>query len=131
MNDNPKTILLVDDEEDLIVALSARLEATGYRVMVARDGLEGLRMARSLVPDLIILDLMLPRMDGFKVARLLKHDNRYAAIPVLVLTARSQDSDRNRALKMGADDFLVKPYDSSELLLRVKQLLEHREVSHG
>ncbi len=131
MNEEAKTILLVDDEEDLTAALASRLGSAGYRVKVAVDGLEALRSARTLSPDLIILDLMLPRMDGYKVARLLKHDNRYSSIPILILSARCLEADRQRALKMGADDFMVKPFDSAELLSRVKRLLDQKKVKNG
>ena len=117
-------ILVVDDEEDLVIALSARLKATGYEVMVARDGLEALTKARTLEPDLILLDLMLPKMDGYKVARLLKFDQRYAGIPILMLTARGQELDQELGRQAGADDYMVKPFNSTELMDRIKELLE-------
>jgi len=118
-----KRVLFVDDEEDLVTALSARLQAGGYEVLVARDGLEALQKARSLFPDLIILDLMLPKMDGYKVARLLKFDQRYVKIPIIMLTARGQDIDQEAGKKAGADDYIVKPFDSAYLMIRIKELL--------
>lgn len=123
MSDSKKTILLVDDEEDLVAALTVRLEASGFNVLVAKDGLMALKMGRSDNPDLIILDLMLPKMDGYKVARLLKFDKRYSHIPILILTARGQDSDREMSRKVGADEYMVKPFTSSDLLDRIKKLL--------
>jgi len=119
-----KTILLVDDEEDLVLALNARLKNIGYEVLVARDGLEALRQGRSQNPDLIILDIMLPKMDGYKVCRLLKSDKRYSPIPILLLSARGQDRDRDLGKKAGADDYLVKPFKSEDLVSRIKKLLK-------
>jgi DNA-binding response OmpR family regulator len=119
-----KKILVVDDEEDLVIALSARLKAGGYDVLVARDGLEALTKARTLEPDLILLDLMLPKMDGYKVARLLKFDQRYAGIPILMLTARGQEMDQELGRQAGADDYIVKPFNSAELMERIKELLD-------
>ncbi len=123
MTNTKKTILLVDDEPDLLESLSVRLRASGYEVMTAVDGLEALKKARSAAPDLIILDLMLPKMDGYKVARLLKFDGRYSGIPILILSARGQDMDKELGKKAGADDYLVKPFDSADLLARMKRLL--------
>ena len=129
MNDR-KMILVVEDEEDLVIALSARLKATGYDVLVARDGLEALTKARMLNPDLMLLDLMLPKMDGYKVARLLKFDQRYKRIPILMLTARGQEMDQELGRQAGADDYIVKPFNSAELMERIKDLLEKVPVDN-
>ena len=118
-----KTILLVDDEPDLLESLAIRFKASGYNVLTAVDGLDALQKARTLSPDLIILDLMLPKMDGYKVARLLKFDNRYSHIPILILSARGQDIDKEMGKNAGADDYMVKPFDSVDLLSRVERLL--------
>ncbi len=123
MSKETKTLLLVDDEPDLLESLSIRLKASGYKVVTAADGLEALKKARSLEPDLILLDLMLPKMDGYKVSRLLKFDGRYSRIPILILSARGQDLDKELASSAGADDYLVKPFSSEELLTRIKKLL--------
>ena len=123
MADNKKTILLVDDEPDLLDSLSVRLRASGYNVLLATDGLEALKKARSENPDLILLDLMLPKMDGYKVARLLKFDGRYSHIPILILSARCQDMDKELGKSAGADDYMVKPFDSADLISRIKRLL--------
>ncbi len=127
MSEEKKRVLLVDDEEDLVAALSVRLEASGFEVLVAKDGLEALKRSRTDNPDLIVLDLMLPKMDGYKVARLLKFDKRYSHIPILILTARGEDSDREMSRKVGADDYMVKPFASTELISRLRKLLEAKE----
>jgi DNA-binding response OmpR family regulator len=118
-----KTILLVDDEPDLLESLAIRFKASGYNVLTAVDGLDALQKARTLSPNLIILDLMLPKMDGYKVARLLKFDNRYSHIPILILSARGQDLDKEMGKNAGADDYMVKPFDSVDLISRVERLL--------
>ncbi len=123
MNENKKTILLVDDEPDLLESLAIRMKASGYNVLMAIDGLDALKKARTLNPDMIILDLMLPKMDGYKVARLLKFDGRYSHIPILILSARGQDLDKEMAKNAGADDYMVKPFESSDLLSRIERLL--------
>jgi len=123
VSENRNLVLVVDDEEDLVIALKARFQSAGYEVEVARDGLEALRKARTLDPDVIILDVMLPKMDGFKVCRMLKFDNRYSRIPVLMLSARGQEVDQEMGKKVGADDYMVKPFDSAKLMSRVKELL--------
>jgi len=118
-----KTILLVDDEPDLLESLAIRFKASGYNVLTSVDGLDALQKARTLSPNLIILDLMLPKMDGYKVARLLKFDNRYSHIPILILSARGQDLDKEMGKNAGADDYMVKPFDSLDLISRVERLL--------
>ena len=123
MTENKKTILLVDDEPDLLESLAIRMKASGYNVLMAIDGLDALKKARTLNPDMIILDLMLPKMDGYKVARLLKFDGRYSHIPILILSARGQDLDKDMAKNAGADDYMVKPFESSDLLSRTERLL--------
>jgi DNA-binding response OmpR family regulator len=123
MVENKKTILLVDDEPDLLESLAIRFKASGYNVLTAVDGLDALQKARTLSPNLIILDLMLPKMDGYKVARLLKFDSRYSHIPILILSARGQDLDKEMGKNAGADDYMVKPFDSVDLISRVERLL--------
>ncbi len=123
MSENKNRILLVDDEEDLVLALKARFSAAGYEVEVAEDGLEALQKARTLDPDIIVLDVMLPKMDGFKVCRLLKFDSRYSAIPILMLSARGQELDQETGKSAGADEYMVKPFDSVRLLQKVRELI--------
>jgi adenylate cyclase len=118
-----KTILVVDDEVEFRILLRARLEANGYAVIEAEDGAVGLDKARKMNPDLILLDVMLPKMDGYKVARLLKFDEKYRNIPIILLTARSQQSDRETGMMVGGDAYLTKPYKAEELLEMVAKLL--------
>jgi len=119
-----KRILLVDDEKDLVEMVSFRLTASGYEVTPAYDGEEALDKARKLKPDLIVLDLMLPKIDGYKVCGLLKGDTRYNKIPVIMFTARAQDSDKETGLAMGADAYITKPFEPQALLGKIKELLK-------
>lgn len=113
-------ILVVDDEVSLQETLTYKLEKEGYLVEVAGDGLTALELARSTNPDLVILDVMLPGMDGFEVCRTLRQETN---IPVLMLTARDDEIDRVVGLEVGADDYLPKPFSMRELIARVKALL--------
>ncbi|MFQ5458277.1 MAG: response regulator transcription factor [Myxococcota bacterium] len=119
-----KRILSIEDEPAIQLTLRARLEACGYEVLSATDGETGLHMAREEKPDLILLDLMLPKRDGYSVCRLLKFDQRYSQIPILMLTARGQAKDRETGMKTGADAYLTKPFDSEELMSTVRRLLK-------
>jgi len=118
-----KKILLVDDEVQLTEMVKMRLEAAGYSVSCAYDGKDGLEKARQEKPDLIILDLMLPKMDGYKVCGLLKNDARYAKIPIVMFTARAQDEDIGLAGELGASAYITKPFDPKLLLGKIKELL--------
>ena len=126
MNESRPLILVVDDEADLVAVLRFGLEAEGYAVIEANDGEEGLRRARDEQPALIVLDLMLPKLDGYKVCRALKFDDRFRNVPILILSARSGDQDRKLALDMGADEFISKPYDMRQLLNRIREKLANR-----
>jgi two-component system, OmpR family, alkaline phosphatase synthesis response regulator PhoP len=114
-------ILVVEDNPDLAYGLRNNLEIEGYQVEVADDGTTGLARARDARPDLIILDLMLPGMDGFRVLRALREEGRQ--MPVLILTARGEEADKVRGLRLGADDYVTKPFGVLELLARVEALL--------
>jgi DNA-binding response OmpR family regulator len=114
-------ILVVEDNRDLAYGLRNNLEIEGYAVEVAEDGAAALEGARRARPDLVILDLMLPQMDGFRVLRTLRAEG--SAVPVLVLTARGEEADKVRALRMGADDYVTKPFGLLELLARVEALI--------
>lgn len=116
-------ILIVDDEEDIAFSVARRLTASGYEAICAEDGVEGLRRAQTENPDLIILDLMLPKMDGYKVCRLLKFDERYKRIPIIMLSARSQEADIALGRETGAECYMTKPFDSGELLAKIAELL--------
>lgn len=120
----PKKILLVDDETEYITLLRNRLEAEQYQVVSAQDGQEGLEKAKHEKPDLIILDLMLPKMDGYKVCALLKRDTRYAKIPIILFTARAQESDIKLGEDLGADAYLTKPFEAPTLLAKIQELLK-------
>jgi DNA-binding response OmpR family regulator len=121
-------ILVVDDEPDLIRVLEFGLKASGYAVEVAADGQEGLKKAREIKPDVILLDLMLPKLDGYKVCRLLKFDDRFKHIPIIILSARTQEGDQTLALEMGANRFVTKPYDFTEILGYIETLLKSPTV---
>jgi two-component system phosphate regulon response regulator PhoB len=119
----PAQILVVDDEPDATELLAFNLQQAGYQVTTAVDGAEALHQAQALVPDLIVLDLMLPKLNGLEVCRTLKRDARTAAVPILMLTAKSAEIDRVVGLELGADDYVTKPFSPRELVLRVKNLL--------
>jgi len=118
-----KKILVVDDEAVILTVIQSRLEANGYEVITASDGQQGLSKARSEKPDLIILDLMLPKLDGARLCRLLKFDDNYKHIPILVLTARVRKESFQKGLDAGADAFVTKPFVPETLLDNIKQLL--------
>jgi DNA-binding response OmpR family regulator len=118
-----KRILIVDDDAFIRRPLEFILREEGYEPETAADTVEGLRAVESHPPDLIVLDVMMPGKDGLTWCRELKSDPRYAAIPIVLLSARGQESDRERALRMGADDLMTKPYSPHELKRRVRQLL--------
>lgn len=117
-------ILVVDDYPNMVDMLSVRLRAAGHEVLAAYDGLAGLQMARQEKPDLILLDVLLPKMDGFKICRMLKFDDRFRHIPIIMLTSRARDVDRKTGLDMGADDYVFKPYEPLELMRRIEKLLK-------
>ena len=114
-------ILIIEDEESILMALADDLGLEGYEVASARDGLQGLSMAKEKAHDLIILDIMLPKMDGFEVCKQLRQAG--VGTPILMLTAKSQEIDKVLGLELGADDYVTKPFSPRELLARVKAIL--------
>lgn len=120
-------ILVVDDEPDAVELIEFNLKAAGYDVVRANDGEEALKKARMTLPDLIILDLMLPEVDGMEVCKLLRRDQKTSAIPVVMVTAKAAEIDRVLGLELGADDYVTKPFSPRELVLRVKRLLRTGE----
>jgi two-component system alkaline phosphatase synthesis response regulator PhoP len=118
-----KKILVVDDEIDLVETLRFPLELEGYNVLVSHDGEDALNQARKEKPDLILLDLMLPKLDGYKVCRLLKFDERYKHIPVLMLTAKTQEKDKILGMETGADEYITKPFEMDYLIEKIKAYL--------
>ncbi len=119
-----KKILLVEDESVLLNMVKMRLEANNYEVISAFDGQEGLEKARKERPDLIILDLMLPKLDGYKVCRMLKFDEKYKKIPIIIFTARAQQSDEEMGFEVGADAYITKPFEPQMLLAKIKELIK-------
>ena len=120
---NKTRILIVDDEADLVSVLRIGLEIEGFEVIAASDGEEGLRKAREDRPELVVLDLMLPKLDGYRVCRALKFDERYRNLPIVILSARSGEQDRRLAFDMGADAFVSKPYDMAALVKLIRARL--------
>jgi DNA-binding response OmpR family regulator len=121
---SPQTVLVVDDEEAIAEAVRARLENEGYRVLVAGDGGQALETAARERPDLVVLDLMLPGMDGLEVCKELQRDRW---VPVLMLTARTEEADKVAGFAVGADDYLTKPFSLRELAVRVRAILRRVE----
>jgi len=120
---NP-TILVVDDEPAIVDVLTYNLKKAHYRVLVARDGLSAVEIAKKERPDLIVLDLMLPGMDGLEVCSSLRRDGD---VPIIMLTARDEEVDRVVGLELGADDYVVKPFSVRELLARIKTVLRRAQ----
>src|SRR5574337_631162 len=116
-------VLVVEDEPDIRDLLSLHLAREGFEVRTAGTGPQGLREVRSKPPDLVILDLMLPELDGLEVCRRLRHDPDTASIPVVMLTAKGDEADRVVGLELGADDYVTKPFSPKELVARVKAIL--------
>ena len=116
-------ILVVDDEPDVVELVDFNLKAAGFEVVTATDGEEALKKARAALPSLIILDLMLPEVDGLEVCKILRRDPQTSGIPIIMLTAKAAEIDRILGLELGADDYVTKPFSPRELVLRVKRLL--------
>lgn len=124
-------VLIIEDEVDIAQLVAFNLERNGYLVDQVHDGREGLKKILKDLPDLVILDLMLPGMDGYKILKKMQRDPRSHSIPVLMLTAKSQIDDRLKGLELGADDYLTKPFSPKELILRAKAILKRNRVTPG
>jgi len=124
----PPRILAVDDMPENLEILRVRLEANGYEVLTAADGEEGLAAARSLAPDLVLLDIMMPKRDGISVVKELKADPVLKTVPVILITAKSDTRDIVEGLDAGGDDFLSKPFEHSALLARVRSMLRQKRL---
>lgn len=122
-------ILIVDDEPDALEVLGFKLRESGYVPLFAKDGTRAITIARDERPALIVLDLMLPEVDGLEVCKILRRDPNTAAIPILMLTARAAEMDRVLGLELGADDYVTKPFSPRELVLRIKKLLARAHVA--
>lgn len=119
-----KKILIVDDEPQLVDMIKMRLEASHYVVITSIDGQDGLDKAKKENPDLIILDLMLPKIDGYEICGLLKKDTKYAHIPIIMFTARAQEEDKQLGEEVGADAYITKPFEPKALLNKIEELLK-------
>ena len=119
-----KRILVVDDVESIVMSVKMVLERHRYEVITANDGQEGFEKAKTEKPDLIILDLMLPRMHGYKVCGLLKKDTMYAKTPIILFTAKAQEEDVKLGQEVGADAYIIKPFEPETLLAKIKELLK-------
>jgi len=117
------TVLVIEDESDVVDLLRYNLNKAGFSVLIAYDGLAGLEMARRSRPEIVVLDLMLPKMDGYSVCKALKRDADTELLPIVMLTARGEMSERVRGLEIGADDYVTKPFSPRELVLRIQSLL--------
>lgn len=120
-------ILVVDDETDALELIEFNLLNAGYKVITASNGSEAVQKAKFHLPDLVLLDLMLPEIDGLEVCKLLRRDSATTAIPIIMLTAKAAEIDRVLGLELGADDYVTKPFSPRELLLRIKNLLKRRQ----
>ena len=122
-----KKILIVDDEEHICELIGFNLRKNGYRTITAADGLNGLKIAREEKPDLILLDVMLPELDGYEVCKEIRKDSEISSTPVIMITARGEDFDRVLGLELGADDYITKPFSIREMVARVKAVLRRLE----
>ncbi|MBS7402460.1 MAG: response regulator [Oscillospiraceae bacterium] len=124
-----RTVLIVDDEKSIVDILKFNLEKSEYKTICAYDGKEALKLAREMNPDLILLDVMLPYMDGFEVCKALRSEG--SAIPIIMITAREQETDKVLGLELGADDYITKPFSVRELLARVKANMRRLPVQES
>lgn len=127
--DDPKRILVVEDDPSISMGLSMNLEAEGYTVSLAEDGEQGLRQAREFKPDLVVLDVMLPKLNGFEVLRTLRGEG--VAVPIIMLSARGAEMDKVMGLELGAEDYITKPFSLAELLARVKAVLRRDAIARA
>ena len=126
----PYSVLVVEDEPHIIESLSFLMKRAGYKVRIARDGDAALRTMESETPDLVLLDVMLPRRDGLEVCREIRADDRWRDVRVIMLTARGRELDRRKGLEMGADDYILKPFSTTEIVARVEALLQRGRASN-
>lgn len=122
-----KTILIVEDDTNLAELVKLRLDGNGFNALTAPDGLHMLELMRKIKPDLIILDVMLPKIDGYKLCGLLKNYDPYKEIPVIIFTARSGEESKTMAIDMGGDAYIPKPFDANVLIEKINELLKKSE----
>ena len=119
-----KTVLVADDESDIVETLQFMLESDGFEVLTAYDGEEALNIARRAIPDVILLDVMMPKINGYKVSRLLKFDKKFQDIPILMITARTQEEDKLIGEETGADEYITKPFEISNVIDLINKHLQ-------
>ena len=125
-----KTVLIVDDESYIVKSLSFVMKNAGYETGSASDGEEALQKVDELVPDLVILDVMMPKLDGFEVCKAIRANPAWSSIKIIMLTAKGRDSEREKGLALGADDYLTKPFSTRDILKRVQEMMnEERRAS--
>lgn len=124
MDKKERTIVIIDDEVEMTQLLKIELETEGYQVCMAHDGQDGLRLIGQEHPDLVLLDVMMPQMDGYEVLKALKTDSRTKDIPVMMLTAKGLTEDVQKGLDLGADDYIAKPFHSGLLIKRIRTILK-------
>ncbi len=124
-------ILIVEDEADIRDLIAFNLEREGFETITAEDGVQGIELARAQKPDVILLDVMMPKKDGFQVCRELERDAHTAHIPIIMLTARGEEVDRIVGLELGADDYVVKPFSVRELILRIRVILRRQQQAQA
>ena len=125
----PATVLVVDDDPVILKLLEVNFEMEGFNVVLASDGAEGLERAREVLPDIVVLDVMMPRMTGYEVAQALRDDGSTVHIPIIFVTARAQSSDVDRGMELGVDDYVTKPFDPLDLIARVNTLLARSQAA--
>ena len=123
--EDSKLVLVVDDEPRMINFIRMNLELEGYRVVAATDGLDAVRKAREMLPDGVLLDIMMPEMDGYETLKAIREES---AVPVIMLTAKSEEADKVKGLDLGADDYITKPFSPRELVSRVKAVIRRAEL---
>jgi two-component system alkaline phosphatase synthesis response regulator PhoP len=119
----PKKILIIDDDPFVVKVIASRLEANNYKVITSSDGKEGLEKVYKEKPDLVIVDFILPRVNGYEICSRLKEDTEFSGVPVIIITGNTNERDRRLTEDAGADAFLIKPFDREVLLSRIKELL--------
>ncbi len=122
-----KTILIVDDEEYIVTSLEYVMKSAGFDVVVAYDGEQAIEKVTKTVPDLLILDVMMPKLNGFEVCEKIRANPLWKSIRIIMLTAKGRDSERHRGMSLGADDYMTKPFSTRDILKRVEELLAETE----
>ena len=125
-----KKILIVDDEQDIVESLKFVLEVSGFVCQTAYNGEDGLKLAKEIMPDLIILDVMMPKINGYKISRLLKYDSKYKDIPIIMVTARSQLEDKMIGEETGVNEYITKPFELDAIVKKVEEYLK-QELKRG